>query len=261
MLREWRRRARMTQLDFAAEANISQKHLCFLETGRAQPSREMLLRLTERLQVSLRERNLLLNAAGFAPQFPQRNLDDQALGVVRNAIDVLLKAHEPYPAFAVDRHWTLVASNRGFRPFLGNMDPKLLQPPINVLRLTLSPGGLGPRLANFYQWRSHVLDKLRSQSLSSGDPKLNDLLNELRDYPGPAESSANPELFPHEPWHDLVVPFQLLASGEILSFYSTTTVFGTPRDVTLSELSLEFFYPADASTAEMLRSTAQAADI
>lgn len=252
MVRELRRRARLTQLEFAAQAEISAKHLSFIETGRSQPSREMLLRLSTCLQLPLRERNTLLNAAGFTSPFPDQPLSDQSLTVVRRAIDVLLKAHEPLPAFAIDRHWTLVASNGGFRPFSGEVDGKLLQPPVNVLRLTLHPNGLGPRIANFEQWRAHVLDGLRRQILLTDDQVLINLHRELKDYPSQGLSKVVdcPAL---EEWHALVVPFQLRTEAGVLSFYSTRTVFGAPLDVTLSEISLECFYPADVRTAQGFR--------
>jgi hypothetical protein len=213
----------------------------------------MLLRLAEHLQVPLRERNVLLNAAGFASTFSERSLTAPDFEVVRKAIDVVLRGHEPFPAFAVDRHWTLVASNGGFRPFLGGIDPTLMLPPVNVLRLTLSPRGLGPRLANYQQWRAHVLDKLAGQIRTSADPVLIDLLKELRGYPVPPGPVAAVEPPAHEEWHGLVVPFQLRTATGILSFYSTTTIFGTPIDITLSEISLEAFYPADPATLDALK--------
>jgi transcriptional regulator with XRE-family HTH domain len=246
----------MSQLDLAAEAGISARHLSFLETGRSQPSRDMLLLLAAQLQVPLRERNVLLQAAGFASVFPERQLAEPALEVVRKAIDVMLAAHHPFPAFAVDRHWTLVASNGAFRPFLTGVDPVLLRPPVNVLRLTLNPNGLGARLANYLEWRSHVLDKLRRQSEASGDPILFELLQEFRNYPVPAAVDRTPASGTDQEFHRLVVPFQLVTDTGILSFFSTTSIFGTPVDITLSELSLEFFYPADAATAAALRKVA-----
>ena len=211
----------------------------------------MLLRLAEHLEVPLRERNALLNAAGFTG-FAEQPLTGAGLDVVRQAIDAVLKGHEPYPAFAVDRHWTLVATNGGFRPFLGHIDAKLLQPPVNVLRLTLNPRGLGGRLANYQQWRSHVLDKLRRQIGASGDPVLIDLLNELRSYDLAEVPAGEGGSGAGEDWHRLVVPFQLLTDSGTLSFYSTTTIFGTPTDVTLSEISIESFFPADKATANAL---------
>jgi transcriptional regulator with XRE-family HTH domain len=256
LLREWRRRRRLSQLELAAVADVSARHVCFLETGRAKPSRDMLLRLAEHLQVPLRERNVLLNAAGFSSIFTERPLADADFDVVRKAIDRVLLGHEPFPAFAVDRHWMLVASNGGFKPFLGGIDPTLLRPPVNVLRLTLSPLGLGTRLANYQQWRSHVLDKLAGQIRASADPVLVNLRNELLAYPLPPGPVDPPEPPAHEDWHKLVVPFQLRTETGILSFYSTTTIFGTPIDITLSEISLESFYPADTATIDAMRNVA-----
>jgi len=255
LLREWRQRRRVSQLDLANQADISARHLSFLETGRSQPSREMLLHLAEQLQVPLRERNILLNAAGFAPAFPERQLADPALEVIRKAIDVVLKGHEPYPAIAIDHHWTLVAANDAFRPLLDGANAVLLRPPVNVLRLTLHPQGLGARLANYHEWRAHVLEKLRCQIEISGDPVLAGLMRELRDYPAPAgakvaKPSSDREL------HRFVVPLQVVTPAGILSFFSTTTIFGTPVDVTVSELSIESFYPADTTTAEVLQKAA-----
>jgi transcriptional regulator with XRE-family HTH domain len=249
-LRDWRQRRRMSQLDLATEAEISTRHLSFLETGRAQPSREMVLHLAERLQVPLRERNALLVAAGFAPMFKERPLDDPALQAARQAIDLVLRGHEPYPALAVDRHWNLVAANRAIGPFLEGIDPELLQPPVNVLRLALHPKALAPRIANLVEWRAHLVARLHQQIASNADPGLQELLRELLDYPVPAEAAA------HAPAHDyagVVVPLQLRTPQGVLSFFSTITVFGTPVDVTLSELALEAFFPADAATAEALR--------
>lgn len=249
LLREWRRRRRMSQLDLATETEISTRHLSFLETGRSQPSRDMLLRLAEHLQIPLRERNVLLNRAGFASAFAERQLADPSLELARSAIDLLLAAHYPLPAFVVDRHWTLVASNGALRPFLKGVDAALLRPPVNVLRLTLNPRGIAPRLANYQEWRLHVLGKLHRQISVSGDAVLLELLHEFRNYPVPrgvetaTSSSVTPECT------RIVIPFQLHTEAGILSFFSTTTIFGTPIDITLSELSLESFYAADAATA------------
>jgi hypothetical protein len=212
----------------------------------------MLLRLAEHLQVPLRERNALLKAAGFSAIFTEQTLTGTGFDVVRQAINAVLAGHEPYPAFAVDRHWTLVASNGGFGPFLGDIDATLLQPPVNVLRLTLNPRGLGKRLANYRQWRAHVLDKLQGQICASADPVLIDLLKELRGYPSAESATNDVGSEAHQDWHRLVVPFQLMTESGILSFYSTTTIFGTPVDITLSEISIESFYPADTATANAL---------
>jgi transcriptional regulator with XRE-family HTH domain len=249
-LREWRQRRRLSQLDLACEAEISTKHLSFLETGRAAPSRDMVMHLAERLDIPLRERNTLLVAAGYAPVFPERPLSDPALQSARKAVDLVLRGHEPYPAIAVDRHWTLVAANNAVSPLLEGADPVLLQQPVNVLRLSLHPSGLAPRIANLAQWRAHLLDRLRHQVEVSADPVLESLLRELADYPAPRMGRAAPD---ETDYGGMVVPLRLVTKAGVLAFFSTTTVFGTPVDVTLSELALESFFPADAATAETLR--------
>jgi transcriptional regulator with XRE-family HTH domain len=190
LLREWRQRRRMSQLDLALGADVSARHLSFLETGRSVPSREMVLHLAERLEVPLRERNALLLAAGYAPAFRERPLSDPALAAARQAVELVLAGHEPYPALAVDRHWSLLASNRALGPFLAGVSPDLLRPPVNVLRLSLHPEGTAPRIANLLEWRSHLLARLRRQVDASGDPVLGDLLEELRGYPGPADDGS-----------------------------------------------------------------------
>ena len=248
LLREWRQRRRMSQLDFAVEAEISSKHLSFLETGRSRPSREMVLRLAELLEVPLRERNTLLVAAGFAPMFRESTLDAPELSAARAAVDLVLKGHEPYPALAIDRHWTLLASNRAVTPMLIGVDPELLQPPLNVLRLSLHPRGLAPRIVNLAEWRAHLFARLRRQIEVSADAVLIALLEELAAYPAPAGEATRAA----ESSDGFVVPLRLAAHGNVLSFISTTTVFGTPIDITLSELALESFFPADASTAAAL---------
>ena len=249
-LREWRQRRRMSQLDLALEAEISTRHLSFMETGRATPSREMVLRLAERLDIPLRERNALLVAAGFAPLFPERRLDDPLLQPARKAMDLILAGHEPYPALAIDRHWNLVAHNKAVPHFLAAVDPSMLTPPVNVLRLSLHPLGFAPRIANYWEWRTHLFERLRHQVGISADPVLVDLMHELSAYPPPAE--AKPHTGGNE-YAGVVVPLQFVTDAGVLSFISTTTVFGTPIDVTLSELALETFFPADAATAQALR--------
>ncbi|WP_129776753.1 helix-turn-helix domain-containing protein [Peristeroidobacter soli] len=249
LLREWRQRRRLSQLDFAVEAEISSKHLSFLETGRSRPSREMLLKLSELLEVPLRERNTLLIAAGFAPMFTERKLDDPSLQAARDAMELVLKGHEPYPAIAVDRHWTLLAANRAVAPMLSGIKAELLTPPMNVLRASLHPEGLAPRIVNLGQWRAHIFARLRRQIEVSADPVLTSLLEELSDYPAP----EHPTRGKGELANAFVVPMRLATPLGVLSFISTTTVFGTPIDVTLSELALESFFPADAATAAALR--------
>jgi transcriptional regulator with XRE-family HTH domain len=251
-LREWRQRRRMSQLGLALEAEISTRHLSFIETGRSAPSRDMLLNLAERLDVPLRERNVLLVAAGYAPMFPERPLDDPALAAARRAVDLVLAGHEPYPALAVDRHWTLVASNTAAQHLIARIDPKLLQPPVNVLRLSLHPDGLGPRIANFDEWRAHILERLRRQLEITADPMIAELMGEIREYPAPRGPKAKVPAARRD-YAGLIVPFELIADGGVLAFFSTTTVFGTPVEITLSELMLESFFPADAATAEAMR--------
>jgi transcriptional regulator with XRE-family HTH domain len=248
-LRHWRQHRRLSQLDLASDAAISTRHLSFVETGRASPSREMVLRLAERLQVPLRERNALLVAAGYAPMYRERPLDDPALAAARQAVDLILKGHEPYPALAVDRHWNLVAANAMVPHLLAGADPSLLQPPMNVLRLSLHPLGLAPRIVNLAQWRRHLFERLRQQVQQTGDGTLAALLEELQAYPAP--DAGQPEL---EGEHiGIAMPLQFRSDKGVLSFISTTTVFGTANDVTLQELTLETFFPADEATASALR--------
>lgn len=249
LLREWRQRRRLSQLDVATEAEISSKHLSFLETGRSQPSREMLLKLAELLDVPLRERNTMLVAAGFAPVFTERSLDDPGLRAAREAVDLVLRGHEPYPALAIDRHWTMLASNRAVAPLLEGVSPALLKPPVNVLRLSLHPEGLAPRIVNLSAWRAHLFARLRRQIDVSGDRELVVLHDELMQLPAPAANAREVRIDAGS----VAVPFQLAMNGGVLSFISTTTVFGTPIDITLSELALETFFPADATTAQILR--------
>ncbi len=255
LLREWRQRRRISQLDLALDGNISARHLSFLETGRARPSREMVLNLAEQLGVPLRDRNVLLAAAGFAPVYSERRLDDPAMSVARQAVELVIQGHLPYPAIAVDRHWTLVAANDAVPPLLAGVDAALLQPPVNVLRLALHPSGLAPRTANLPEWRNHLLERLRIQIEASGDPVLAALLHELRGFPVPR--TPGPPRRARD-YAGMVVPFELVTEAGILAMFSTVTVFGTPVDVTLSELALECFYPADAATAAILKRSAAA---
>ena len=252
-LRQWRQRRRLSQLDLALDAEISTRHLSFLETGRAQPSRDMVLRLAEHLDIPLRERNTILVAAGFAPVFPQRSLDDPALAAARRAVDVILAGHEPYPALVVDRGWNLVSANRMIGPMMAGVSPHLLDAPLNVLRLTLQPEGLAPRISNLHEWRAHLLDRLRREVELTADLALSELLTELKAYPIPG---GQPPRKPSDEFGGVAIPFRLQTPTGLMSFFSTTTVFGTPVDVTLSELTLETFFPADAETAQALRTLA-----
>lgn len=253
LLRNWRQRRSLSQLDLALRAEVSARHVSFMETGRSKPSREMLLHLAEELDIPLRERNALLIAGGFAPVYSESSLDQPALQSAREAVDMVLAGHEPYPALAVDRYWSLVASNSAVGLLLEGVSPELLQPPINVLRLSLHPEGLAPHIANLAQWRGHVLSRLHRQVDVTADEKLAALLEELRAMPAPG-GGAWPKAA-HEPM-GVVVPLRLHTRFGLLSLFSTTTVFGTPVDITLSELAIESFFPADRTTAELLRRVA-----
>lgn len=254
LLREWRQRRRLSQLQLAGEAEISTRHLSFVETGRASASREVLHRLAEELAMPLRTRNQLLIAAGFAPAFPERPLEAPELAAARRAVELVLAGHEPFPALAIDRHWQLVAANRAVAPLLAGLDEALLAPPVNVLRLSLHPKGLALRIDNLGEWRAHVLERLRRQIAESGDGGLNALYEELAAYPFRASERRR------DAFSGVAVPLRLRLPGrEIpLSFLSTTTVFGTPLDVTLAEIALECFFPADAVTRDFLEQAGKA---
>lgn len=252
LLRGWRRRRRLSQLELAVEAEVSQRHLSFLESGRARPSREMMLRLAEHLAIPLRERNALFIAAGYAPVYRERRLDDPDLAAARQAVERILNGHEPHPAVAVDRHWTLVAANAAATRLLGGVAPALMAPPVNVLRVSLHPEGLASRIGNFRQWRANVLARLSQQIEASADPALMALVEELKAYPVPAGAA------PYRPTGEvglagIALPLELKSEIGTLRFLSTTTVFGTALDVSLSELAIESFFPADEETADLMR--------
>ena len=260
VLREWRQRRRLSQLDLASEAEISARHLSFVETGRANPSRELLLHLADQLDVPLRERNALLLAGGYAPVYAQRSLDDPSLTAAREAVTLILRCHEPNPALAIDRHWNLIAMNRTVEALLVGAATSLLEPPVNVLRLSMHPDGLASRIVNINEFGAYLSERLRHEIGVSGDPVLADLLVEIGRYrAGPGRT---PETLTSS-MGGIAIPFQLRAadgSGAVLSFFSTTTVFGTATDVTLSELAIESFFPADPSTAEAVRRLAACAN-
>lgn len=253
-LREWRQRRRLSQLDLAMSAEISTRHLSFIETGRSQPSRDMVLRLADQLEVPLRARNALLVAAGFAPVFSERPLDDPALGAAHAAMQQVLRGHEPYPALAVDLHWTMLAANAAVGRLVAGVASHLLAPPVNVLRLSLHPEGLAPRIANLAEWRTHLLVRLRRQIDVSADPVLDALLQELAALPAP-RSPRHPAR-PVGPEAAVVVPLQLHSDAGLLMLISTTTVFGTPLDITVAEIALETFFPAETETADKLHQLA-----
>lgn len=255
ILRRWRAHRHLSQLALALKADTSQRHLSFIESGRARPSRQMVLHLADHLQLPLRERNGLLLAAGYAPVFAERPLDDPALAAVRDAVALVLRAHEPLPALAVDRHWNMIAANAAIAPLLRGVAEPLLRTPVNVLRLSLHPDGLAPRIVNLAEWRAHLLERLARQIEASADPVLAELMDELTGYPAPRPSRSADGT----PGSAAVfVPMQLETDEGVLSLISTTTVFGTPVDVTVSELAIESFFPADAATAERLRAMAGA---
>jgi transcriptional regulator with XRE-family HTH domain len=231
----------MSQLDLALEAGVSARHLSFLETGRSKPSREMVLHLSDQLEVPLRDRNQLLLAAGFSPAFAERPLEAQEMSPVREALDRILKGHEPYPAVVVDRWWNLAGANAGIAMFTAGVAPRLMEPPVNALRVTLHPDGMAPRIRNLPEWRAHLLDRLRRQVAVTNDDRLAALYAEISDYPGGEES-----LPAHEP--GIAVPLRV----DDLSFFSTISTFGTAVDITLAELAIEAFFPADEATSDYL---------
>jgi transcriptional regulator with XRE-family HTH domain len=247
LLRDWRQRRRLSQLDLALEAGVSARHLSFVATGRARPSAEMVLHLADQLDVPLRERNQLLLAAGYAPVYGQRGLEEPEMAPVRDAVDALLRGHEPYPAVVVDRHWGMVAANRAIALLTEGVAPALLEPPVNVLRLSLHPEGMAPRIANLGQWRAHLLERLGREAVTTGDPALAALHEELAAYPRGETSGSTDGAY-----GDLAVPLRLRIRGGELALISTVTTFGTATDVTVSELSIESFFPADAATGAAL---------
>jgi len=247
LVRRWRERRRLSQLQLANETGVSSRHLSFIETGRSQPSPSMIMRLSEFLEVPLRDRNTLLLAAGYAPTFTENDLSEVSMSAVSSAINQVLDAHEPYPAAVVDQHWDLVAANTAIEVFLDGCAPHLLEPPVNVLRLSLHPDGMAPRILNLHQWKEHLLERLRHQVLVTADGELQQLVEELEQYP---DGSAQPRSPRSEP--AIVVPLHYRAGADVLSFFSTTTVFGAPLDVTVSELAIESFYPTDDATRRAL---------
>ncbi|MGH2686513.1 MAG: helix-turn-helix domain-containing protein, partial [Actinomycetota bacterium] len=252
LLRDWRQRRRMSQLDLAGEAAVSARHLSFVETGRSKPSRELILHLAQHLDVPLRERNALLLAGGYAPVYAEHKLDDEAMAPVREALDRVLASHEPYPAIVVDRRWNIVSTNQTALTLMGaNVAPELLVPPINGLRISLHPEGLARFITNLGEYSAHVLHRLHQQAVLSQDPEVAALYDELRGYPGVEETS--PAVF--EPAALIFTTLRLRLDGQDLAFFSTLATFGTALDVTLAELSIESFFPADPETEAALRPT------
>jgi transcriptional regulator with XRE-family HTH domain len=250
LLRSWRQRRNLSQLELSLNAAVSSRHVSFVETGRARPSREMVLRLADELEVPLRERNALLLAAGYAPVYAERPLDSPEMGTVRQALDRFLRAHEPYPAVVVDRYHNLLAANDALDLLLDGVAPELLEPPANGMRIALHPQGMAPRTLNLPEWSAHLLQRVRREAQITGDRRLADLYDELSGYPGVETTAPHGEVQPS----DIVLPLKLRdrdGEGE-LAFFSTLSTFGTAVDVTLSELAIEAFYPANARTAMRL---------
>jgi transcriptional regulator with XRE-family HTH domain len=245
LLRDWRQRRHLSQLDLALDAGVSARHLSFLETGRSKPSREMVLHLSEQLDVPLRDRNALLLAAGFAPAYEERPIDSPEMAPARDALEKILTGHEPYPAVVVDRWWNLVAANRAIALFTDLAAPHLLEPPVNVLRASLHPEGFAPRIVNLGEWRAHLVERLRRQVVLTGDERLTELLEEISGYPGGDGHEVGGD--------EIAVPLRFRTDDGELRFFGTIATFGTAVDITLSELAIEAFFPADAQTAELLR--------
>jgi len=250
LLRHWRQRRHRSQLDLALDTGVSARHLSFVETGRSQPSRGLLLALADQLDVPLRERNALMLAAGYAPTYAESDLDSAQIQVAREVLEHLLAGHEPYPAVVLDRWGDVVLVNRAIDPLLEGVDPSLLDPPINVYRLSLHPDGLPPRIRNRIEWTAHLGHRLTRLARLTGDPRLSDLLAEVRAYPGVAAALDDY----HEPvTAELLLTLQLAHPAGDLRLHSTVTSFGSPHDVTLSELTVESFFPADAHTRQLLQ--------
>ena len=262
-LKNWRKQRRLSQLELAADAQISSRHLSFLETGRSRPSRDMILHLAECLNVPLRERNSLMVSAGFAPIYAEHDFEGEGALVMRRTVDRILSAHEPYPALAMDRHWNMVAANRIVSLMLVGIDPDLLKPPVNLLRLSLHPKGLAARVVNVAQWRDHLLDRLQRQVDLTADPELIGLYDEAKRYRLPEKENetsdkAGIDGIEEDAINSLIVPLILKTDAGILRFISTTTIFGTPVEVTLSELAIETLLPADEETNRALKQLALA---
>ncbi|MFN8024202.1 MAG: helix-turn-helix transcriptional regulator [Acidimicrobiales bacterium] len=257
LVRDWRTRRRRSQLDLALDVGVSTRHLSCVETGRARPSPELILALAHHLEVPLRERNTMLLAAGYAPRYGQRGLDDPAMATVRAAIQRMLDAHDPYPGVVIDRAWNVVLGNGAAQALVAGVSDEVLGPPLNVYRLCLHPGGLATRTSNFVEWAGHLLHQLRRTILLTGDPTLMALQDEVLDYS--TVRQIVPLLSPSAPDEpSILVPFRLSTPlGEIATF-TTLTSFGTPGDVTLDELAVELFYPADDASAAKLRELASA---
>ena len=255
LLRGWRERRRVSQLELALRAGSSARHISFVETGRSRPSEEMVLRLAEHLEVPVRERNALLLAAGYAPHYPETPLDDPSMEALRAGVERLLQGYEPYPALVVDATYEVVAANRGIAMLLEGVPDHLLTPPLNAMRLTLHPEGLAPRIHNLAEWRGHLLAQMERQIALQRSPALRALYEEVAAYPVPdrSESASGPgEEAEEVPYFAL--PMRIEHEGRVLSFVSSISTFNTPMDVTVAELAIETFLPADPATVKYLQS-------
>ena len=252
LVKEWRTRRRVSQLDLALDVSVSARHLSFVETGRSRPSPELVLAIADRLEVPLRERNTLLLAAGYAPRYSQRSLDDPAMGPVRASVQRMLDAHDPYPGVVIDRCWNIVLANEAAATLVADLPPALLGPPINVYRVCLHPDGLASRTVNFEDWATYLLGQLRRSITLTGDEALVGLADEVRAYPDVAVLADRPRA---NEWDDppLLVPFVVRLGGDEVSLFTTLTTFGTPLDVTLDELAIELFFPADDRSEAIVR--------
>ncbi|MFE2881440.1 helix-turn-helix domain-containing protein [Streptomyces graminifolii] len=253
LLRAWRERRRVSQLELALRADSSARHISFVETGRSRPSEEMVLRLAEHLDVPVRERNSLLLAAGYAPRYPETPLDDPALGALREGLERLIQGYEPYPALVVDATYTVVAANRGITMLLDGVAESLLQPPLNAMRLTLHPEGMAPRIRNLAEWRGHLLTQMERQIALHRSEPLRALYEEVAAYPAPEAVDDGEQPVDSVPYFAL--PMRIEHDGRVLSFVSSISTFNTPMDVTVSELAIETFLPADPATAKYLHSS------
>ncbi|MFE7773442.1 helix-turn-helix domain-containing protein [Streptomyces sp. NPDC057445] len=267
LLRSWRTRRRLTQLELALRADSSARHISFIETGRSRPSEEMVLRLAEHLDVPVRDRNALLLAAGYAPRYAETPIDDPALESLRAGLDRLLQGYEPYPAIVVDGAYTVVAANRGIAMLLEGLPEHLLTPPLNAMRITLHPEGLAPRIRNLREWRGHLLAQMERQIAPARSEALRELYREVsayplpetagdgldgledRDEPGRPEGREDPRPYPY-----FALPLRIEHHGTLLSFVSSISTFNTPLDVTVAELAIETFLPADPATVKYLQS-------
>ncbi len=251
LLREWRERRRLSQLELSLQADISTRHLSFVETGRSRPTPEMIVRLTEQLDIPLRERNQLLLAGGYAPAYPQHGLDAPELASIRSALRQVLAAQQPFPAVVLNRWWEMLDANPAIAPLVDGCAPDLLVPPVNVLRLSLHPEGMASRIVNLGQWRAHLLEQLHRRALSTGDGRLRELEQELQGYPGGMQDERPAAT-------DVVLPLRLRHGSGELSFFSVTAAVGTATDVTVEELAIESFHPADEATSLALRGSVTA---